>query len=44
MTPMYLASGCFAALEMAESLLDCELGAAAYETGAGDGSREECCP
>ena len=26
------------ALEMAESLLDCELGAAAYETAAGDGS------
>jgi AcrR family transcriptional regulator len=26
------------ALEMAESLLDCELGAAAYEPGAGDGS------
>ena len=26
------------ALEMAESLLDCELGAATYETGAGDGS------
>ena len=25
-------------LEMAESLLDCELGAAAYETVAGDGS------
>ena len=26
------------ALEMAESLLDCELGAAAYETAAGGGS------
>ena len=26
------------ALEMAESLLDCELGAAAYATAAGDGS------
>ena len=26
-------------LEMAESLLECELGAAAYETGARDGSR-----
>jgi len=26
------------ALEMAESLLDCELGAAAYETAVGDGS------
>ena len=26
------------ALEMAESLLDCELGAAAYEAAAGDGS------
>jgi len=26
------------ALEMAESLLDCELGAAAYETAAGNGS------
>jgi hypothetical protein len=25
-------------LEMAESLLDCELGAADYETAAGDGS------
>ena len=36
---MYLASGCFdVPLEMAESLLDCELGAAAYETAAGDGS------
>ena len=41
MTPVYGRERMLrCALEMAESLLGCELGAAAYETAAGNGSEK----